>query len=136
MNRLSYGPNDVLELNYISGEAAGLRNGIHLHGGRQEGKGGKGRGSSLIVTHGCLRMYNEDIARMKNITDLLEINDPEESGNIFTVVDDLERINEGPYPRPFAYPKNEDKQKNNKDDIYKFFIRLFEVNPNVRFNIE
>lgn len=36
--RESYGPNAVLELDCVSGEAAGLRNGIHLHGGRQEGK--------------------------------------------------------------------------------------------------
>jgi RHS repeat-associated protein len=87
LNRASYGPNYVLELDYISGEAAGLRNGMHLHGGRQEGKGGKGKGSTLKVTQGCLRIYDEDIVKMKEITDLLEESDPEEEGNLFYIID-------------------------------------------------
>ena len=67
-DRGSYGPNDVLELNYIEGEAAGLRNGMHAHGGRQEGY----ERPSLRPTLGCIRMMDEDILKMKKITTKLE----------------------------------------------------------------
>lgn len=131
-NKGAYGSNAVLELDYTSGEAAGLRNGIHLHGGRQEGKGGKGKGSTLKVTQGCLRIYDEDIAEMKMITDLLEKNDSEEKGNTLNVINDLNRIDNGPHPRPFDYPKQENKQDDNAWDIMYRFLR---ENPSIKFTI-
>ncbi len=124
LKKESYGPNDVLELDYKSGEAAGKRNGIHLHGGRQEGTGGKGKGATLKVAQGCLRIYDEDIKEMKIRTDLLEMNDSEESGNSFIVTDDLERIEDGPEPRPFDYARPKDEEENYFDNI---FFRIFRV---------
>ena len=116
-NRAAYGPNDVLELDYIEGEAAGpgKRNGIHLHGGRQEGK----KRTLLSATHGCVRIYDDEIAQMKLITDELEENDPEEKGNQFNVISDLDRIKTGPSPRPYGIPSNnensDDKNKKKED---------------------
>ena len=130
LNEAAYGPNDVLELDYISGEAAGLRNGIHLHGGRQEGKGGKGKGSTLKITQGCLRIYDEDIAKMKEITDLLEQNDAEEKGNIFNVVDDLQRISTGPHPRPYSYSEN-DNDSNEDTSVWDMLNTYSQRNPNI-----
>ena len=135
LNEQAYGPNAVLELDYISGEAAGLRNGIHLHGGRQQGKGGKGK-ATLSVTQGCLRIYDEDIKEMKSITDLLELNDPSEKGHTFKVIDDLERVDYGPYPRPFDYPKDdEEENKNKNNDIFGFLLRVLQENPDVKYYV-
>ena len=136
LNEQAYGPNPVLELDCISGEAAGLRNGIHLHGGRQQGKGGKGK-AALSVTHGCLRIYDEDIKEMKSITDLLELNDSYERGNTFRVIDNLERVKDGPHPRPFDYPKEDedDENKNKNNDILGFLLRVLQENSNVRYYV-
>jgi RHS repeat-associated protein len=95
-DRGAYGPNKVLELNYISGEASGKRNGIHAHGGRQEQWDPKTKkwisnlSPILKNTHGCIRMFDDDIFEMKEITDALEAEDSEEEGNFFYVRDDLE----------------------------------------------
>ena len=131
-NRGAYGPNAVLELDYVSGEAAELRNGIHLHGGRQEGKGGKGKGSTLNVTQGCIRIYDEDIAKMKGITELLEENNSDEKGNTLNVVDDLKRIDDGPHPRPYAYPKERDEQNVN---VWDMLYQMLQENTEIQFRI-
>lgn len=117
-NRAAYGPNDVLELDYQEGEAAGKRNGIHLHGGRQEGKGGKHMRYLLSVTQGCIRIYDEDIAKMKTITDALEMNDSEEEeeGNLFKVISDLEKNKTELYPQLYTIPSSSDNNKENKKD--------------------
>ena len=132
MNRGAYGPNAVLELNYVSGEAEGLRNGIHLHGGRQEGKGGKGKGSVLKVTQGCIRIYDEDIAKMKGVTELLEKNNSDEKGNTLNVVDDLKRIDDGPHPRPYAYPRERDEQSVN---VWDMLYQMLQDNTGIQFRI-
>ena len=83
--RDAYGPNDLLALEYQGGEG-GSRDGIHVHGGRQEGKG---EVTDLGTTYGCLRINDQDIADMKKITDALEASDPLESKGALTVTDDL-----------------------------------------------
>ena len=85
-NRVSFGPNDLLALDY-QGEEGGSRNGMHVHGGRQEGKY-KGR-KYLSSTHGCMRINDEDIVEMKNITTQLENDDPTETKGFLTLTDDL-----------------------------------------------
>ena len=56
---------------------------------------------------------------MKLITDELEENDPEEKGNQFNVISDLDRIKTGPSPRPYGIPSNnensDDKNKKKED---------------------
>lgn len=85
-NSVSFGPNDLLAMEYLGGEG-GSRQGMHVHGGRQEGKY-KGR-KDLASTHGCLRINDNDIARLKQITDKLESDDPTEKKGYLTLVDDL-----------------------------------------------
>ena len=85
-NRDSYGPNDLLALNY-EGEEGGGRNGIHVHGGRQEGKY-EGR-SDLANTYGCMRINDQDILDIQNITNKLEQDDPMETKGYLTLTDDL-----------------------------------------------
>jgi hypothetical protein len=85
-NQVSFGPNDLLALDY-QGEEGGDRNGMHVHGGRQEGKY-KGR-KDLASTHGCMRINDDDILRMQEITEGLEKNDPTEKAGLFNLIDDL-----------------------------------------------
>ena len=128
LNRAAYGPNDILELDYIEGEAAGKRSGIHLHGGRQEDKGGKEKGAKLQVTQGCMRIYDEDIAEMKLITDLLEQSDPNEKGNYLYVTNDLQQMEDGSY----HYQQKNDKIFN----LWKTLAELLMQNPNIVINFE
>jgi hypothetical protein len=85
-NRVSFGPNDLLALDYQGGEG-GKRNGMHVHGGRQEGEY-KGR-KNLASTHGCMRINDDEIKAIKNITTNLEKNDPTEKAGKLTLKDDL-----------------------------------------------
>jgi len=71
--RERFGPNDLLALDYLGGEG-GKRNGMHTHGGRQEGKYA-GR-TELMDTGGCMRINDDDIKEIKQITDYLERHDP------------------------------------------------------------
>lgn len=89
-NKISYGPNDVLELGMPDDKdwEGGTRSGILLHGGRQEGEYAKR--TDLMSTHGCIRINDDDIAELKRITDALEKNDPEETRGYLTVSDDLD----------------------------------------------
>ena len=77
-----YGPNDLLQLDYYEGEAAGLRSGILLHGGRPQE-------DHLWNTKGCIRINNDDIADIKRIVTALELDDSEEKAGVLTVVNDL-----------------------------------------------
>jgi RHS repeat-associated protein len=85
-NRESFGPNDLLALDYAGGEG-GRRQGMHLHGGRQEGKYRTRKG--LADTHGCMRINDKDIKEIKEITTQLELNDPTERPGNLTLTDDL-----------------------------------------------
>jgi len=85
-NRVSFGPNALLALDYL-GEEGGDRNGMHVHGGRQEGKY-KDR-EDLASTHGCMRMNDMDILELREITSMLEKNDPMEKRGTLTLTDDL-----------------------------------------------
>ena len=87
-NRISFGPNKLLALEYQGGEG-GSRQGMHVHGGRQEGKY-KAR-KNLASTHGCMRINDDDIAEIRKITDKLEKDDPSEKKGNLTLVDDLSK---------------------------------------------
>ena len=77
---ISFGPNDILAMEYLEGEAAPGRNGIHTHGGRiQE--------PELSNTHGCIRMADEDIKELKEITERLEVFDSKEKEERFLYVE-------------------------------------------------
>ena len=84
--RISYGPNDLLALEYQGGEGAD-RLGMHVHGGRQEGKY-VGR-LDLASTQGCMRINDDDMLQLKEITDNLEKQDPLEKRGVLTLIDDL-----------------------------------------------
>ena len=77
---LSFGPNDLLALHYVEGEG-GKRDGMHLHGGRSQ--------VELTNTNGCIRIADEDIAELKELTDALEASDPEERKGMLFVENDL-----------------------------------------------
>ena len=71
---VSYGPNPALILEYEGGECTPQeRNGIYVHGGRQEGEY-KGR-QYLSSTYGCFRIKDEDLVELKKIVDGL-VDDP------------------------------------------------------------
>ena len=88
----SYGPNDLLALEYYGEEGAG-RLGMHLHGGRSQSP-------DLKDTEGCIRISDEDIAELKVLTEELEASDPDEKKGTATVENDL--------PEPVKYSDRED----------------------------
>ena len=89
----SYGPNHRLILNPESGEAEESgRKEFRMHGGRQsEDDWEQEPDEPLQKTNGCIRMYDDDIADMKTITDELMANDPEEVGGQVEVINDLKQ---------------------------------------------
>ncbi len=95
-DRISYGPNPRLILNEESGEILQTgRSLIRIHGGRQEsynpqtGRWTRDTNADLKKTHGCLRAYDDDVARLKQVTDNLTAADPLEVGGKLKVKDDL-----------------------------------------------
>ena len=105
-SRKSYGPNARLVLNGESGEIQESgRSEIRIHGGRQEiydektDKWVPVKDPKLKKTHGCMRCFDSEIKKMKEITDNLEKNDPNEFGGKLTIVDDLVEKN-GAYVIP------------------------------------
>lgn len=54
---------------------------MHLHGGRSQ--------AELKNTEGCIRIADEDIAELKELTEALEASDPEERKGILFVENDL-----------------------------------------------
>jgi RHS repeat-associated protein len=86
-NKVSYGPNDLLALDY-QGEEGGSRNGMHIHGGRQEGRY-EGR-VDLSSTQGCMRINDKDILELQKITNALEKNDPLDKKGVLNLTDDLQ----------------------------------------------
>ena len=132
-NRVSFGPNDLLGLDYQGGEG-GNRNGMHVHGGRQEGKY-KGR-KDLASTHGCMRINDEDIKTLKVITKNLEINDQTEKAGKLIVKDDLKNPVKYDANRENAgldqFPKSSSKTESTpKLDIAPTFIDNTFVTPPV-----
>lgn len=66
----------------MEGEGTGAkRNGMHLHGGRNQ--------AELTNTLGCIRIADEDIAELKTLTEVLEASDPEERKGMLFVKNDL-----------------------------------------------
>ena len=66
----------------MEGEGTGAkRNGMHLHGGRNQ--------EELKNTKGCIRIADEDIAELKTLTEVLEASDPEERKGMLFVKNDL-----------------------------------------------
>jgi len=98
-NRKSYGPNPRLALNGKSGEITkSRRTDIRVHGGRQEVKDKNGNwvpleGSTLMDTHGCMRVNDSDMKSLKSVTDQLEKNNSNESPGTLTVTNDCEEPN-------------------------------------------
>lgn len=106
--RKSYGPNPRLILVEESGEILESgRDKIRIHGGRQEVYDGNTkewkRDEALILekTKGCLRAFDSDMTKLKEITDELAKNDSEEHGGKVTIVDDLK---EERSPNPTGTP--------------------------------
>ena len=84
-NEKSFGENDLLALNYESGEAkAAGRNYMHCHGG------GRQDGEELSNTEGCIRFNDDDIALLKGVTDALLSLDPTDTPTNIVVTNDLE----------------------------------------------
>ena len=105
-DRKAYGPNHRLVLNGESGEIKESGRGdIRIHGGRQEEYNSETKqweeieSPILKKTHGCMRSFDEDIAKMKEITDKLEEDDPTEKGGKLTIIPDLKEQN-GEYKIP------------------------------------
>ncbi len=95
-SRKSYGPNQVIRLNGITGEIQESgRAGILVHGGRQESYDSKQKEWSSIEnpvlknTYGCIRIFDNSISELKNLTDQLQANDPLESMGNLNVSNDL-----------------------------------------------
>ena len=78
-----YGKYDLLALEYFEGEAAGARDGMHLHGGRNQENG-------LQPTHGCIRINDEDLRDLKLLVSSLEERDPREGKGIVIVDNSLD----------------------------------------------
>ncbi len=71
-NQASYGPNGVLRLDPISGNALAAemnsgRQGLLIHGGTLGGNNYWRGSNELRATHGCIRLSNNDMARFVNI---------------------------------------------------------------------
>jgi RHS repeat-associated protein len=99
-DRQAYGPNHRLILNGESGEIKESGRGdIRIHGGRQEQFNSETKqweevqSPILKKTHGCFRSFDEDVAKMKEITDKLQTDDPTEKGGKLTVIADLKEVN-------------------------------------------
>jgi RHS repeat-associated protein len=108
-DRGAYGPYHRLALFAESGEIKKSgRNAIRIHGGRQEGEDNP----ILKKTHGCMRSFDDDIKKMKEITDNLETLDPTEKGGKLTLTDDLVEFN-GEYILSSEIELPKDKKKSN-----------------------
>ncbi|MCB0738289.1 MAG: hypothetical protein KDC92_12300, partial [Bacteroidetes bacterium] len=105
--RGKYGPNKILQLEYVSGEAKGKRQGMHVHGGRQEEQSDDGTwkrksNPTLWNTAGCMRIDDNDLLRLKTVTDWLEAEDELEKKGNLVVKDDLVNVGEEYYKPNFV----------------------------------
>jgi len=87
----AFGPNSRLVMIGESGEIEKSgRTDIRMHGGRQQVEGENIVGPvELKPTHGCIRCDDDDIKTLKQVTDELMKNDPDEYGGKVEVIDDL-----------------------------------------------
>lgn len=128
--QISFGPNDLLALEYQGGEG-GSRQGMHTHGGRRQQP-------DLMGTHGCMRIADADIKELKEIVTMLGQKYPKEKMGFLTLTDDLqtpvsfkdrERIKEEVYPnmlpevvvvghKPQKSKKSETKNERTKDEVH------------------
>ena len=133
-NISSYGPNDLLALDYQKGEAEGKRNGIHVHGGE------KGTDKqSLKGTYGCIRISNDDIKELKELTESLEATDPKEKKGYLTVANDLDEdidysdreqikndwVRDAGFLSPITVTGNRTERKNNDDSNVNLFQKIW-----------
>jgi hypothetical protein len=111
------------------------RNGIRIHGGRQEdqisGQWKTKNSPKLNKTRGCLRAFDTDMAAFKQITDDLTDNDPLDFGGKVTIKNDLKqkRINLGiPYKagstKTTYEAPDEDASDEEKQNFQSFVSRL------------
>ena len=70
----------MLALEYAGEEGKG-RQGMHVHGGRDQ--------KNLWNTEGCIRIADDNIAELKQLTDMLEAIDPTEHGTTLEVQNNL-----------------------------------------------
>ncbi|MCX6141408.1 MAG: hypothetical protein NTX15_11390 [Candidatus Kapabacteria bacterium] len=93
--RDAYGPNPRLALTGVSGEIEESgRSLIRVHGGRQEQKTEEGdfiplKDPTLKPTHGCLRAFDPDVLRLKQITDKLTASNPDDKPGKLTVINSI-----------------------------------------------
>ena len=129
-NRESYGPNDLLALRYEHGEGEGKRQHMHVHGGRQEvqsdGKWKRKKNPTLWNTSGCFRIDDQDLAKMKKITEELEKNDLLEKKGNLTLSDDLIKTENSGY----VISSNEFNPIGWKPDDFELMIMDFIENIN------
>ena len=78
----AFGPNPYIRLNYNEGEAANLRDLLRIHGGRNQ--------KELSDTNGCVRIADEDIKELKDLTDWLESVDGNEKMGRVIIENDLD----------------------------------------------
>ncbi len=125
--RKSYGQYDRLVMNGQSGEIIDSgRDLIRIHGGRQEtynvATGEWERADPILLerTKGCLRAYDSDVRKLKEITDNLKNEDGEEFGGTVTVVDDLDE-----YMR-IRTEQNEEQMAIQREQFWSSFGKAFD----------
>ena len=97
-SRASYGPNPRLNMIPESGEIIeSKRDGIRIHGGRQESRDVKGnwikdKDPRLKKTEGCLRAFDDDLVTFKATTDALQNDNQDEKPGKVYITDDLDKF--------------------------------------------
>ena len=98
-NRKAYGPNPRLNMTPEKGEIVESgRDLIRIHGGRQESYNShskrweKDKTPQLNKTEGCLRAFDDDMKKFKQLTDNLEKNNPTEKPEKVYILDDLDEF--------------------------------------------
>ncbi len=128
-NKISFGPNQLLALDYDNTGEGGAREGMHIHGGRGYYKKGK----ELMNTHGCIRINDDDIKELQKITKTLEALDKFEKKGAVSVTDDLispvkfgdrERFKKGESPQSEEIFDNLSRYSVEKLSLIKEFVGL------------
>lgn len=73
------------------------RDGIRIHGGRQESRDVKGnwikdKDPRLKKTEGCLRAFDDDLVTFKEMTDALQNKNQDEKPGKVYITDDLDKF--------------------------------------------
>lgn len=132
-DRDMYGPNEALELDYVSGEAAGKRNNMHLHGGHQEikqnGQWIKDKNAHLWNTYGCLRIWDDDLKNMREISQWLESSDETESPGLLKVTNDLVKKKDKKNKDIYEY----EEKKETWAEAMSIILNWLRINPSIKF---